>query len=136
MGLISLLEERRKKKERRELTALMESYYKKREVTKKSLCGDVYRIGSCGLSAVGAGAFSVLSSVGFLGSMYVIGERIFREDSPKLQDETLWFAFLLGGTMLASGWGAKELYHLTGRRYNLLKEHYTEYRKNRPESKA
>ena len=136
MGLISLLEKRRKKKETAELSFLMDSY-KKKEVTKWGLCKNIGGIiGYGGLVTPFTAGVCGASSAGFIGGIYFIGERFFGENPARLTDYAGWMMLLLGGTALVSGWGTKELYHLTRRKYDLFRDDYKEHTEKKTDKKV
>ena len=125
MGLISLLEKRRKKKETAELSFLMDRYKKNGGIIWYGGLVTPFTAGVCGAS-----------SAGFIGGIYFIGERFFGENPARLTDYAGWMMLLLGGTALVSGWGTKELYHLTRRRYDLFRDDYKEHSEKKTDKKA
>lgn len=114
-------------RKKKDLISLMEEHYEKKEITKRSLYGDVYKMNKSGILTLGSGIVCGISSIGFTVGMYVIGEKIFVGNPYRFADNALFLIAELGATALVSGWGTKELYHLTRRKYNLFKTNCQEY---------
>jgi uncharacterized membrane protein YbhN (UPF0104 family) len=104
-----------------------EDYYRKKEANKRTLCRDAYEMGKSGICTASLGAICLGSSIGFGFGTYAILDRFIRNDS-RLTDSAVTLTILLGVSAVTSGIGARLMYGVVGNEYNLLKEHYNEYR--------
>ena len=124
------------RREKKDLISIMEERYKKKEITKRSLCGDVYETGKIGILTTMSGFICLGSSTIFSFGMYSVYDRFSSENPAKLADGAGWLIFGMGLTAIASAWGTKQLAKLTMGDYELFKKHHQEYRERIEKSKA